>query len=140
MTSWLFIPFVGHFALVVMLYVALSVLRLRNVMSGSSRYDDYLRPDGDSGAVLRIQRNLSNQFEAPMFAYIAMLVIAMNHATTTWDLWAAWIFLAGRLVHSAVQTLTANVRLRGAVFAINFIGIMMLVAHVAWLAATGALK
>ena len=48
------------------------------------------------------------------------------------DVVAAWIFLLGRLFHTGVQTLTDNVRLRGQVFIINFTGILMLMAHVAW--------
>ena len=36
----------------------------------------------------------------------------------------AWIFVAGRVLHSAVQILTRNVRLRGVVFTINFLAVL----------------
>jgi len=36
----------------------------------------------------------------------------------------AWIFIAGRILHSAVQILTRNVRLRGVVFTINFLAVL----------------
>ena len=36
----------------------------------------------------------------------------------------AWLFIAGRLLHSAVQILTTNVRLRGLVFTVNFLAVL----------------
>jgi hypothetical protein len=41
------------------------------------------------------------------------------------------------VIHTAVQTLTDNVPLRGQVFLINFAGVAVLVAHLAWLAFEG---
>lgn len=139
MTRWFLLPFVGHFALVVVLYWALTILRVRAVVAGGD-VSDYVRADADTGAAHRVGRNLANQFEAPLFAYVAMLVVLYAQAVSSWDVAAAWIFLAGRLIHSAVQTLTTNVPLRGAVFMINFLGIVMLVGHVAMLIWTGAVK
>jgi hypothetical protein len=42
----------------------------------------------------------------------------------------AWIFIGGRIAHSGVQILTANVRLRGLVFTINFLAVIGLWALV----------
>lgn len=36
----------------------------------------------------------------------------------------AWIFVAGCVVHSGIQILTRNVRLRGLVFTINFLAVL----------------
>ncbi len=47
------------------------------------------------------------------------------------------MFVAGRVAHSLVQTLTDNVPLRGQVFIINFLAVVVLAAHVAWLAFEG---
>ena len=41
------------------------------------------------------------------------------------------------MIHTAVQTLTDNVPLRGQVFLINFAGVAVLVGHVALLAFAG---
>jgi hypothetical protein len=35
----------------------------------------------------------------------------------------AWSFVVGRVLHSAVQILTRNVRLRGIVFMVNFLAV-----------------
>jgi hypothetical protein len=40
------------------------------------------------------------------------------------------MFVVGRLVHTAVQTLTGNVPLRGKAFMINFLAVAGLLAHV----------
>ena len=86
----------------------------------------------------RVQRNLSNQFEAPMFAYFAAAVLLAASAVQWWDVAAAWLFFAGRVVHTLVQTLTDNVALRGQVFVINFLGVAVLMGHVALLALSGS--
>jgi hypothetical protein len=41
------------------------------------------------------------------------------------------------MIHTGVQTLTDDVPLRGRVFMINFLALCVIVAHVAWLTATG---
>ena len=61
---------------------------------------------------------------------------ALGHVTTV-DLVAAWVFVAGRVIHTLVQTLTDNVPLRGQVFMINFLGVVVLAAHAVLLAFEG---
>ncbi|MCR5878216.1 MAPEG family protein [Phenylobacterium sp. J367] len=125
-------PFLLHFALVLALYAALTVARAAAVRSGQVAYDAFARVDGDPPAAARIARNLGNQFEAPLFAYFAVLFLLWRGEVNAFDVAAAWLFLAGRVIHSAVQTLTDNVRLRGMVFTLNFLGVLALMAHVAW--------
>ena len=125
------IPFLLHFALVVGLYVALTGARFLAVRKGQAAYGDFVRADGDPPLAARIARNLSNQFEAPLFAYFAALFLLWRGEVSDVDVAAAWVFLFGRAIHTLVQTLTDNVRLRGQVFAINFLAVMALMAHVA---------
>ena len=124
-------PFLLHFAVVVALYAALTVARATAVRQGRAAFADFARAGGDPPAAARIARNLGNQFEAPMFAYFAALFLLWRGEVTSFDVAAAWLFLAGRLIHTLVQTLTDNVRLRGLVFTINFVGVVALMAHVA---------
>ena len=128
----LVLPLLLHFALVVGLYVALTLARAAAVRQGQAAYADFVRAGGDPPAAARIQRNLANQFEAPLFAWFAVLFLLWADAVTRLDVAAAWLFLAGRLIHTAVQTLTDNVRLRGLVFTLNFVGVLALMAHCAW--------
>jgi hypothetical protein len=88
--------------------------------------------------VARITRNLANQFELPVIFY-ALIVTLLALGRITWiDIAAAWLFVAGRVIHTLVQTLTDNVPLRGRVFLINFVAVIVLAGHVALLAWEGA--
>ena len=125
----LLLPLFLHFGLVVALYAALTWARLAAVRRGEATKNDFARADGDPPAPARIQRNLANQFEAPVFAWIAALLLIVTSAVTVQDVAAAWVFLIGRLIHTAVQCRGDNVALRGQVFTINFLGVLWLMGH-----------
>jgi hypothetical protein len=125
----LLLPLFLHFGLVVGLYAALTWARLIAVRRGEAAKNDFARADGDPPLSARIQRNLANQFEAPLFVWVAALVLIQTSQVTSWDVAAAWVFLAGRLIHTAVQCSGDNVALRGQVFTINFLGLLWLMAH-----------
>ena len=72
----------------------------------------------------RISANLSNQFEWPLLFYTCcILIIIGGAARDDVQLGLAWVFVIGRVIHSGVQILTSNIRLRGAVFTINFLAV-----------------
>lgn len=128
MSSPLILPMAAHVALAASLYVLLTVARAPSAW-GIGR-----RPDGSNPwAELepRIGANLSNQFEWPLLFYVACLVL-MQSSVDAPAVALAWTFVAGRVFHSAVQVLTTNIRLRGAVFAINFLAVLGLWALIAW--------
>jgi len=117
MSQPLILPMAAHVALAAFLYVLLTVARAPAVW-GIGR-----RPDGTSpwaSLEPRISANLSNQFEWPLFFHTACLILLLLQ-TTPIALALAWIFVVGRVLHSAVQILTRNVRLRGIVFTVNFL-------------------
>lgn len=70
----LLLPLCLHFGLVVGLYAALTWARLVAVRRGEVAKNDFARADGDPPSSARIQHNLANHFEAPVFACIAALV------------------------------------------------------------------
>jgi hypothetical protein len=110
----------AHVALAVFLYVLLTVARAPTIW-GIGRLPDGSNPWAKFEP--RISANLSNQFEWPVFFYIACLMLLQAEATSV-SIALAWIFIAGRLWHSAVQILTSNVRLRGLVFTANFLAVL----------------
>jgi hypothetical protein len=126
-----FLPFLGHFALVVFLYAWLTYARQISVRNSELQIGDFVNAGADKTRSKRIARNLSNQFELPVFTYFAALYISHSNAIDQFDIIAAWVFLIGRLLHTGVQTLTDNIRLRGQVFTINFLGTLWLMAKVA---------
>jgi hypothetical protein len=84
--------------------------------------------------IARVTRNLANQFELPtLFAACVALLVALDAATLV-DVVLGWVFVAGRVAHALVQTLTDDVPLRGRVFTINFLAFLGIAAHLALIA------
>jgi hypothetical protein len=122
MSDLLILPMLFHILWVAMLYVLLTLMRAPKIWGIGAR------PDGSNPfATLepRVSANLSNQFEWPVLFYaICTLLIARPELYESIYLWFAWLFVFGRVIHSIVQIFTANIRLRGLVFTINFVAVM----------------
>jgi len=131
MSHALIVPMAAHVALAAGLYVLLTVARAPAIW-GIGRKPDGSNPWADVEP--RIGANLSNQFEWPLFFHAACLILLQFPYNKT-ALVLAWVFVAGRVLHSAVQILTRNVRLRGVVFTVNFLAVLGLWALVVILAA-----
>lgn len=126
----------AHVALAALLYAALTVARAP-VVWGVGR-----RPDGSNpfeSFEPRISANLANQFEWPLFFHAAcLLLLHLELEPSPTVALLAWTFVIGRLLHSGVQIFTGNVRLRGLVFAVNFLavlGLWYVLVHAAYSAA-----
>ena len=120
MSQSLILPMAAHVALAAFLYAALTVARAPAVW-GIGR-----RPDGSNPWARfepRISANLSNQFEWPLLFYVACLLL-LTSQTSRAAVGLAWLFVVGRVLHSAVQIFTSNIRLRGLVFMINFLAVL----------------
>jgi len=131
-------PMLAHIGWVSMLYVWLTVARQRAVRSGQIESSCFVLGRDEPLEVARITRNLANQFELPLIFYALVVLLVALGQVTLFDVIAAWVFVAGRVAHTLVQTLTDNVPLRGQVFTINFLAVVALAAHVALLAFEGA--
>ena len=131
-------PMLAHIGWVSMLYVWLTVARQRAVRSGQIESSCFVLGRDEPLEVARITRNLANQFELPLIFYALVVLLVALGQVTLFDVIAAWVFFAGRVAHTLVQTLTDNVPLRGQVFTINFLAVVALAAHVALLAFEGA--
>jgi len=125
-------PLAAQLALIGALYVWLTIARFLAVQRGLHAYDDLAAGGGDVGLGARLAANLRNQFELPVLFVIVLLVGWMRSDVALADLALAWIFVAGRLAHSLVQTLTTHVRLRGAVFSVNAIALAGLWLRFLW--------
>lgn len=121
MADPLIYPMAAHVGLAAFLYAALTVVRAPAIW-GLGR-----RPDGSNPWAVyepRISANLSNQFEWPLFFYAACLLLMVQRVVEPLHVYLAWTFIAGRILHTGVQVLTRNVRLRGLVFTINFLAVL----------------
>jgi hypothetical protein len=127
-------PLLAHFGLVFALYAWLTVARARAVRRGEAAQAAFVLGREEPLEVARITRNLANQFELPVIFYAAVILLIALGKVTTADIVVAWIFVAGRIAHTLVQTLTDDVSLRGQVFMINFIAVAVLIGHLVLLA------
>jgi hypothetical protein len=133
-------PMLAQIGLTFMLYVWLTVVRMGAVKRGEVEHSSFVLSRDEPIEVARVSRNLSNQFELPVIFYATVvLLIALGRAGAV-DVIAAWVFVAGRVIHTLVQTLSDNVPLRGGVFVINFLAVVVLVGHVVGLAIEGAAR
>lgn len=115
-------PVFFHIVWCALLYALLTIARAP-VVWGVGQRKDGSNPFGNIQS--KISANLSNQFEWPLFFYIAIvLLIAMDEPIDSVQIYLAWVFVIGRVLHSIVQIFTDNIRLRGMVFTINFIAVL----------------
>ena len=124
----------AQIGLTFLLYVWLTVARTRAVAKGETEYACFVLGRDEPLHVARITRNLANQFELPVIFYALVVLLVALGKVTTIDVIMGWVFVAGRIIHTLVQTLTDNVPLRGRVFVINFLAVAVLAGHVALLA------
>lgn len=110
----------AHVALAALLYMLLTLARAPAVW-GIGRRADGVNPW--AAVEPRISANLSNQFEWPLFFHVACLILLQLEPSAT-AIALAWVFVAGRVLHSAVQILTRNIRLRGIIFTVNFLAVI----------------
>lgn len=122
MDTALLLPMTAHVALAAFLYILLTIARAPAIW-GIGRRADGSNPWAKIEP--RISANLSNQFEWPLFFHVACVVLMLLGTGAT-AVALAWVFVGGRLLHSGVQVLTTNVRLRGLVFTVNFLAVLAL--------------
>jgi hypothetical protein len=128
-------PILAQIGLTFLLYAWLTVARTRAVARGETENACFVLGCDEPLHVARITRNLANQFELPVIFYALVVLLITLGKVTTLDVIMGWVFFAGRVIHTLVQTLTDNVPLRGRVFVINFLAVAALAGHVALLAA-----
>src|SRR5262245_49237750 len=130
-------PMLAHVALTFFLYAWLTVVLVAAVRRGEGEYPCFVTAREEPHQAMRINRNLANQFQLPVIFYALTVLLIATDEVTLIDVLAAWVFVAGRVIHTGVQTLTDNVQLRGSVFMINFLAVVVLVVHVMLLAIEG---
>jgi hypothetical protein len=137
MPSSILWPLIAQILWTFMLYTWLTWARVQAVRRGEVDYSCFELGREEPRAIARITRNLANQFELPIVFYAVVVLLVAIEDVTAIDVVAAWVFVAGRIIHTLVQTLTDKVELRGRVFMINFLAVVVLVGHVVLLAVDG---
>lgn len=125
----LILPMTAHILLSALLYVLLTVARAPKVWGVGKRANG---SNPWTAFEPRISANLSNQFEWPLFFHVACLLFIVSGTSNPNVSALAWIFVVGRVVHSLIQICTSNIRLRGLVFTINFLAVIVLWFMLLW--------
>jgi hypothetical protein len=122
MTDQLILPMLVHVSIVALLYALLTVVRapkVWNIGANSDGSNPFAKLEP------KISANLTNQFEWPVLFYaVSIILISRPELYQHIYLWFAWLFIFGRIIHSVIQIFTSNIRLRGAIFTINFIAVI----------------
>lgn len=117
------VPVFGHLGLIFFLFVMVSIKRMSAVAQGNLQTDDLAYKSNEPEASRRWANNLNNQFEVPVLFYALIALLYATDSVNWIYVVLAFLFLAGRLIHTNVQVSGDNVGLRGKVFVINFLAV-----------------
>lgn len=120
------IPVFGHLALIFFLFVMVSIKRMSAVAHGELLTDDLAYKSNEPEASRRWANNLNNQFEVPVLFYALISLLYATESVNWIYVVLAFLFLAGRILHTGVQVSGDNVGLRGKVFVINFLAVALM--------------
>ena len=87
----LILPMAAQVAWAAFLYVLLTVARAPKIWGVGQRADG---SNPWAGIEPRISANLSNQFEWPLFFYVACLLLIQHPLNPAAATWLAWLFIA----------------------------------------------
>lgn len=124
--STLIYPMLAHLLWVVLLYVALTVVRAPAVWGIGRKFLGDTELDR---LEQKVSANLGNQFEWPLLFYVICVLLLIDAPVAIVQVWLAWLFFVGRVIHSGVQIFTENIRLRGLIFSINFVAVLLMWAN-----------
>ena len=122
-------PVLAQIVLTLIVLLGMGLQRRAALLSNAVTVDD-IALDGSRWPVRARQfaNCYTNQFELPVLFYVLCLVA---HVTRTADLIVvilAWIFIVSRIGQAYVHTTTNVVKMRGAMFALDFIAIVIMTA------------
>jgi hypothetical protein len=116
-------PVAAHLLLVVLLYGLLTYERQRAVRRGEAGLATFRTNEGEPLRSRLVSNNLKNQFELPVLFYVLAMTLYAVDGVTAAQVSLAWIFVAARYAHSAVNVLSPIVPLRGGVFTLSLLAL-----------------
>ncbi len=122
------LPLFVEVALTFGLLIWMGPLRRSDLASGAVKPKDIaLRQPNWSTHTVQVANSFSNQFELPVLFYVLTILEWVTHHAGVLFVVLAWIFVIFRLLHAYVHVTSNVVRLRGAMF-----GIAALVLMIMW--------
>lgn len=127
----IFWPMIGQALLVLIVYLVIFKRRVDSTKRGETKLSDYRLPYGEPEASAAAARNLANQFELPVLFFVVCLSLYVTNGSNYVAVALAWLFVFFRAVHAWVHMTGNDVRLRGPLF---MIGLLIVVVLWVWLA------
>jgi hypothetical protein len=118
----LFVEVILTFALLLWL----APLRARDFSSDAVRPEDVaLREPNWSKRTMQVAYAFSNQFELPVLFYVLTILAFVTHLAGVVFVVLAWIFVIFRLLHAYVHVTSNKIRLRGSMYGIAAIALIL---------------
>lgn len=117
---WLLLPAFIHVALVYVVAFRMGAAKQRGIRAGVKLADVALDNSRWPEETRKISNNYSNQFELPVLFYAILPLLLMLVKVDRIQLALAWVFVAGRILHSIVHTGSNDIPRRGAAFLVSF--------------------
>ena len=104
----------------------LAALRGHDFKSGIATHANVaLREPNWSKRTLQVNYAYANQFELPVLFYVLTILVYITHLAGIVFVVLAWIFVIFRILHAAVHVTTNNIGLRGPLFGIGAIALLI---------------
>lgn len=116
------LPLFAEIALTFALLVWLAVLRTRSLFSRDVREGDIaLGQKAWPEHITKIANSFQNQLELPVLFYVLVILAIIAHKADFLFVVLSWVFVASRFVHAFIHTGSNVVRLRGAVYGVGLV-------------------
>ena len=126
-------PMLVLIAFTIVVVVSLGVTRNVAVLSGRVRikvFATFSEP-GEPAGMIALRRNVANLFEVPTLFYALCLTAFATGTVDATTVTLAWIFVASRVVHTAIHITYNNVLHRFLVFACGVAIVVVMLIRIA---------
>lgn len=128
----IFWPMIVHFLLVVALYALLGLRRGAAVKAGRAKVSQFRENLNEPQDSLFARNCLANQFELPVLFHVVCVALFATGGAGPWVVALAWLFVASRYAHAAIQVTSNRIRHRQPAFALGFVVVIGLWAMLAF--------
>ena len=132
-TQLILLPVVLQVLLTVGLYFKLVAAKKRAAQNGEVNEERRaLHDDAWPESVLKINNNISNQFEVPVLFYVLTIILWLTNTVNIYIHVLAWAFVASRLLHAFIHVGSNYVPLRRKVFMFGCVLLMVVTLVLGW--------
>lgn len=128
------LPVAAQVLLTAVVLLLMAQARGRSQRERGLTAQDLALPTADdwNAAARKASNNYSNLFELPVLFYAVTAFAMITKTVDGWMIALAWIFVASRVVHSAVHLTTNVVRWRGPIFLVGFVAMLTMWTLLIW--------